>query len=226
VAERILIVEDDEELGAELVRQLERADFTVTWIKDGDQARQAALDAVDLVLLDLVLPGTYGLDILKAYRARSAVPIVLLTARTHTADKVRGLSLGADDYVTKPFWPEELLARVRARLRRPAMAEGGAGGGVVRAGTIEVDLDARAVRLAGAPVELTRVELEIVEVLARRADKAVARSALLDHLQDSARGGGDRALDVHVSRIRKKLGAEGRRIATVWGIGYRLETER
>jgi two-component system response regulator MtrA len=224
VGERILIVEDDEELGAELVRQLERADYSVTWVRDGDQALRAALDEVDLVLLDLVLPGAYGLDVLKSYRAKSAVPVVLLTARTHTADKVRGLSLGADDYVTKPFWPEELLARVRARLRRPALGEDS--GAVVRAGGLEIDLGARLVRLDGSPVELTRVELELIEALARRAGRAVARSVLVEHTLDSARGGGERTLDVHVSRIRKKLGAEGRRIATVWGIGYRLETDR
>ena len=161
---------------------------------------------------------------LKHYRAHSVVPIILLTARTHTADKVRGLQLGADDYVTKPFWPEELLARVRARLRRPALGRDGAGG-VVRAGALEVDLDARTVRVDGATVELTRVELEVVEALARRAGRAVARSVLVEVTLDSARGGGERTLDVHVSRIRKKLGTEGRRVATVWGIGYRLEVE-
>ncbi|MBI2893912.1 MAG: response regulator transcription factor [Deltaproteobacteria bacterium] len=224
MGERILIIEDDEELGAELVRQLQRASYHATWIRDGDEALEASLDEVDLVLLDLVLPGTYGLDVLKSYRARSVVPIILLTARSHTADKVRGLSLGADDYITKPFWPEELLARVRARLRRPSL--GRDGGGVVRAGALEVDLDARAVKVGGATVELTRVELELLEALARRAGRAVARSVLVEHTLDSARGGGERTLDVHVSRIRKKLGPEGQRVATVWGIGYRLEVDR
>ena len=223
MGDRILVVEDDTELGPELVRQLEGAGFAVTWIQDGDQALRASLDGVALVLLDLVLPGTYGLDILKRYRATSQIPVVLLTARSHNADKVRGLSLGADDYVTKPFWPEELLARVRARLRRPAM--GKPGGESVTIGGLEIDFAARTARVDGAPVELTRVEFDLLEALARRAGRAVARSALVEHTLDVARGGGERTLDVHISRLRKKLGTEGKRVATVWGVGYRLENE-
>ncbi|UJR82204.1 response regulator transcription factor [Sandaracinus amylolyticus] len=221
---RVLVVEDDPELGAEIVRQLERAGFTPTWLKDGDDALAASPEEYDLVLLDLVLPNAYGLDILKRYRAVSEVPVILLTARDHTADKVRGLSLGADDYVTKPFWPDELLARIRARLRRPGMRR--EGDAVVRAGAIEVDLDARRVRVDGEPVELTRAELDVLATLARRAGHAVSRAELVEEALDPGREGGERTLDVHVSRLRKKLGAEGKRIATVWGIGYRLEIDR
>jgi DNA-binding response OmpR family regulator len=224
VSQRILVIEDDNELGGELVRQLEGAGFSVTWIRDGDEARSASLEGVDLVLLDLVLPGAYGLDILKAYRTRSQVPILLLTARTHNADKVRGLSLGADDYVTKPFWPEELLARVRARLRRPVL--GRTEEESVRVGALEVDFAARIVRVEGTVLELTRVEFDLLEALARHAGRAVARGSLVDHILDAARGGGERTLDVHISRLRKKLGSEGRRVATVWGVGYRLENDK
>ncbi|AKF05165.1 response regulator transcription factor [Sandaracinus amylolyticus] len=221
---RVLVVEDDPELGAEIVRQLDRAGFTPTWLKDGDDALAATPEEYDLVLLDLVLPNAYGLDILKRYRAVSEVPVILLTARDHTADKVRGLSLGADDYVTKPFWPDELLARIRARLRRPGMRR--EADAIVRAGAIEVDLDARRVRVDGEPVELTRAELDVLATLARRAGHAVSRGELVEEALDPGREGGERTLDVHVSRLRKKLGAEGKRIATVWGIGYRLEIDR
>jgi DNA-binding response OmpR family regulator len=225
MSERVLLVEDDPELGAEIVRQLERAGYAATWIRDGEDALRASPDDHDLILLDLVLPNAYGLDILKRWRLTSEVPVILLTARDHTSDKVRGLSLGADDYVTKPFWPEELLARVKARLRRPGMG-GRAAPTVVRAGAIEIDLDARRVTVDGASIELTRVELELLEELGRRAGHAVTRAALVEHALDPGREGSERTLDVHVSRLRKKLGAEGKRIATVWGIGYRLEIDR
>src|SRR5262245_44800346 len=118
--ERILLVEDDAELGAQVVRHLERAGFAPTWLRDGDEARAVAPAEFALIILDLMLPGTYGLDLVKQYRAQADVPILILSARDDTADKVRGLRLGADDYITKPFFPEELVARVRASLRRPA----------------------------------------------------------------------------------------------------------
>lgn len=224
MSERVLVVEDDPELGAEIVRQLERAGYAPTWIRDGDDALAASPEEYDLVLLDLVLPNAYGLDILKKYRTRSEVPVILLTARDHTSDKVRGLSLGADDYVTKPFWPDELLARIRARLRRPGLRRDAEES--VRAGTLEVQLEARRALVGGEPVELTRAELAILETLARRAGHAVSRAALVEEALDPGREGSERTLDVHVSRLRKKLGPEGKRIATVWGIGYRLETDR
>jgi len=218
--ERILVVEDDEKLGAQIVEHLEGAGYSTTWIRDGDEALGAELDDLALVLLDLMLPGTYGLDLLKRYRKRSDVPVLILSARNETSDKVRGLSLGADDYLTKPFWPDELLARVRARLRRPVLQRGDQ----LAAGPIRVDLAARTVEVDGAPVELTRVELEILAALARRPDAAVTRAALVDAALDPDRQGNERTLDVHVSRLRKKLGEAGARIETVWGIGYRLRS--
>jgi DNA-binding response OmpR family regulator len=227
---RILLVEDDAELGEELSRRLIREGYEVTWIRDGDEAMRAAPADFDLVLLDLGLPNAYGLDVLKRYRASSEVPVMILTARDHTSDKVRGLSLGADDYVTKPFWPEELLARVRARLRRPVLGRGGAGeargveeAAKLRSGAIEIDVQGRRASVGGEDVELTRAELAILELLARRVGRAVTRAEIAEEALD---GGGERALDVHVSRLRRKLGVEGARIATVWGIGYRLEGER
>ena len=218
MVERLLVVEDDPDLGAQMQRDLRRAGFEVRWIRDGEEALAAPLDGISLVLLDLMLPGAYGLDVLKGLRARSEVPVLVVTARDHTADKVRALGLGADDYVTKPFWPEELLARVRARLRRPELRREGSK--VVRAGGLEVRELERRVTIGGATVELARAELEILFALARRAGRPVERATIAD---EALAGDDARGLDAHVSRLRKKLGAEGKRVATVWGIGYRLE---
>ena len=121
---RILLVEDDDRLGRQVQEQLTRAGFDVTWLRDGNEALRAPLEGVSLAILDLMLPGAYGLDILKAYRERAELPVLILSARNETLDKVRALKLGADDYLTKPFWPEELLARVEARLRRPTLETG------------------------------------------------------------------------------------------------------
>ena len=225
MAQRILVVEDDADLGAQLVRDLRRAGFEVTLVADGEEALRTSVAGLDLVLLDLMLGNAYGLDVLMRIRKESAVPVLILTARDHTADKVRALGLGADDYVTKPFWPDELLARIRARLRRPQLECAGQGGGVVRAGSIEIMPAERRVRVAGSEVELTRAELEVLLALARRAGRPVERRTIAEEALGEDHDSEARALDVHVSRLRKKLGAEGKRVATVWGIGYRLETD-
>lgn len=222
MAARILIVEDDERLGPQVAAHLERAGFAPTLCADGSRA--AALDPRDfeLLVLDLMLPGVYGLDLLKAFREVSGVPVLILSARDDTSGKVRALKLGADDYMTKPFWPEELVERVRARLRRPRLEASSA---PLRAAGIEIDLAGLSVRTAAGPVDLTRGETSILIALMRRPGAAVTRSALVDAaLADS--GGNERTLDVHVARLRRKLGPPGERILTVWGVGYRLRTER
>jgi DNA-binding response OmpR family regulator len=223
VTQRILLIEDDPDLGAQLRRDLGKAGFEVTWVADGDEALSTSLEGMDLVILDLMLPGAYGLDILKKYRLTSEVPVLIVTARDHTADKVRALGLGADDYVTKPFWPEELLARVKARLRRPELKKSDEK--VVRAGALEIKESERRVLLSGQAVELSRTELEVLFSLSRRAGRPVERARIAEEALSEDGDGDGRALDVHVSRLRKKLGAEGKRIATVWGIGYRLELD-
>lgn len=220
MAPRILVVEDDAQLGAQITERLKAAGYDVRWSRDGDEAARIDPAGFALVVLDLMLPGTYGLDVLKRIRAKSDVPVLILTARDHPADRVRGLELGADDYVTKPFWPEELLARVRARIRRPTMNRGER----IVVGALAIDRAARRVEVAGEPVALTRVEFDLLAVLARRPGQAVTRRALAEEVLDPNRDGAERTLDVHVSRLRKKLGPESKRIATVWGIGYRLET--
>ena len=222
MSSRVLLVEDDAQLGAQVVATLREAGLDPTWIRDGDEARRVDPSGFALIVLDLMLPGTYGLDLLKRYRKSSDVPVLILSARNETGDKVRGLSLGADDYLVKPFWPEELLARVQARLRRPVMQRGDR----IVAGPIVIDMATQVVTVDGAAVDLTRVERTILAELARRPGAAIARATLVESALDPDRQGTERTLDVHVSRLRKKLGAAGERIETVWGIGYRLRAER
>ena len=221
---RVLLVEDDETLGRQVADNLRRAGYDVEWVTRGDEALSADFAAFALVILDLMLPGAHGFDVLKALRTdHHDVPVLLLSARQDTADKVRGLELGADDYLTKPFWPEELLARVRARLRRPALT---AGGRAVTVGPLLVDRDGRVAMVDGAAVDLTRVEFDLIAALASRPGAAVSRAWLAEHVLDSTRDGGERTLDVHVSRLRRKLGRAGALIATVWGVGYRLDDSK
>ena len=216
---RILLVEDDPQLGSQIIGHLRAAGFEPMWWQEGRLLTQEELPEVRLVVLDLMLPGTYGLDMLKSLRAFSEVPVLILSARNDTLDKVRALKLGADDYLTKPFWPEELIERVRARLRRPALRP--AEELVVEVGPLRIDFQSREVRVGGSPVELTRVEFELLASLARRPREAVTRQWLVERVLDPEREGTERTLDVHVSRLRRKLGAV-RCVETVWGVGYRL----
>lgn len=219
--ERVLLIEDDPELGAQIVERLKRAGYEPTWWKEGQRIAPDAPPDVALVILDLMLPGTYGLDILKDLRACSEVPVLVLSARNDTSDKVRALKLGADDYMTKPFWPEELLERVRARLRRPTLQRSD----VLEVGPLRIDLPQREVRVDGKLVELTRVELDFLAALAKRPGVALTRAWLVENVLQPEREGNERTLDVHASRLRKKLGV-GSWIETVWGIGYRLAIGR
>jgi two-component system response regulator MtrA len=221
VSNRILLVEDDAALGRQVVDSLRDAGFEAHWVQDGDDARELRPDDYRLIVLDLMLPGTYGMDLLKLYRAKSEVPVLILSARDDTADKIRGLQLGADDYVTKPFFPEELLARVQACLRRPNLSNTER----IVVGTIVVDLERREATASGRVLSLTPVELEILAALARRKGAAVTRDALVDAALDPAQDSSRRTLDVHISRLRNKLGDSASQLETVWGIGYRLSEE-
>jgi two-component system response regulator MtrA len=218
MAFRILLVEDDEKLGLQVLEQLREAGHEAAWLRDGASALRIDPRDYGLMVLDLMLPGAHGLDVLKHWRSKSDSPVLVLSAKTDTQIKVRALELGADDYLTKPFWPAELLARVTARLRRPVLAREG----VLETGTIRVDLNARRALVEEREIELTRVEFDLLSSFARRPGAAIARSWLVEHVLDPEREGGERTLDVHVSRLRKKLGAAGARIETVWGVGYRL----
>ena len=217
MVERILFLEDDRELGAQVAQRLRGAGFEVEWWTEGKKLAPADTAGLALVILDLMLPGTYGMEILSELRKTSEIPVLVLSARNDSADKVRALKLGADDYMTKPFWPEELIERVRARIRRPTMQRTD----VIEAGPVHIDLQRREVTIGGQPVELTPVEYGFLVALARRPGMAITRAWLVDNVLDPDREGSERTLDVHASRLRKKLGQAGL-IETVWGIGYRL----
>jgi DNA-binding response OmpR family regulator len=213
---RILLIEDDPHLGAQMDTQLRGAGYSIRWLRDGAEAPDID-ERFDLVLLDLMLPTSYGLDVLKDLRVRSEVPVIIVTARGDPAEKVRSFQLGADDYVTKPFWPEELLARVRARLRRPRLERADE----LVVGDLCIEPAERRVRLRGEVIPCTPAEFEILVALCRRAGTAISRTWLVDHALDREHDGDEqRTLDVHVSRLRRKLGKEC--IETVWGIGYRV----
>lgn len=219
---RILLVEDDAKLGQEIKTLLEEKDFEVEWHQSGTKAQWAQVDEFSLVVLDLMLPGVHGFDLLKSYREHSDVPVIILTARQDSFDKVRGFELGGDDYMTKPFWPEELVARVMARLRRPVIVRDSS----LRVGALTLDAQTRLATFDDAPLELTRVEFDVLLELARRPGMAVTRRQLVERALPEETEGGERTLDVHVSRIRKKLGKQGAQILkTVWGIGYKLSDE-
>ena len=215
----LLLVEDDQKLGAEIETTLTERGFSVVWLTDGDDAYRADPSEFDLIVLDLMLPNRHGFDVLKRYRETSDVPVIILTARTETEDKIRGFKYGGDDYLTKPFWPEELLARVDARLRRPTIQRENK----LSVGELTIETEARTVTVSGEIVELTKVEFDILHALAKRPKNAISRQQLLDQAMDEEREGTERTLDVHVSRIRKKLGEHSGILKTVWGIGYKLD---
>ena len=225
---RILVVEDDTRIAGLVRDYLERAGFEVVVASDGRSALSIGrTQAPDLVVLDLGLPGLDGLDVARALRRDGDVPIVMLTARAEEADRVAGLELGADDYVPKPFSAKELVARVRAVLRRTAA-------GVervdhLRAGTLEVDLPRRRVTVGGHTVdELTPTEFDLLVTLARQPGRVFTRGQLLDALRGVAVESYERAIDGHVKNLRRKLGDDPRRptlVQTVHGVGYRLSEE-
>jgi two-component system response regulator MtrA len=217
--DRVLLIEDDAELGAQIVEELRHGGLPTIWCRVGEPLTADVAAGIGLVILDLMLPGTYGMDILKNLRAFSELPVLVLSARNDSSTKVRAFKLGADDYITKPFWPEELLERVRARLRRPKMR----GEGTLAIGPIHVDVFKREATASGNELNLTRVEFDLLAALMRRADAAVARSWLLENVLDPERDATDRTLDVHVSRLRRKLG-DPALIETVWGIGYKFKS--
>jgi DNA-binding response OmpR family regulator len=213
----ILLLEDDVRLGEQIAHRLRREGFDVVWRTEGRLLQPLELDGVALVILDLLLPGTYGLDILREVRAHTETPFLILSACADTHDKVNALRLGADDYMTKPFWPDELVERVRARLRRPAINWGD----VISVGALRIDLAAHRVEVGDAVIQLTRVEFDLLVALARKSGAVRTRAWLADHVLDASGDGTERALDTHVSRLRKKLGPAVQ-LETVWGIGYRL----
>jgi len=214
----LLLVEDDDRLGRQLLVSL-APEYDVTWVEDGLEVIRHAEHEFSLVILDLMLPGAHGFTVLRALRAASPVPVLILSGCNETACKIEALRLGADDYMTKPFWPEELLARLRARLRRPTLASEDE----YRLDELRIEFDARRVFIATDELTLTKVEFDLLSALSRRLGAVVTRRSLVDQILDPDREGTERTLDVHVSRLRKKLGPFGACIGTVWGVGYRFD---
>lgn len=216
---RILVVEDDLHVVQGLIAGLRRAAFDVSVAMDGDDAAgRVASEPFDLVVLDLMLPGRSGFAVLEAMSGRVSTPVIVLSARTELTARLDSFRLGAVDYVAKPFFIEELVARIRARL---ALRDDGPRR-VARVGGAELDLDARRVTRDGEDLGLTAHEFNVLAFLAERPGRAVTRQELAERALDSE-GVTERTVDSHVSRIRAKLGDDGKRIVTVWGIGYRLE---
>ena len=220
---RVLVVDDEPKI-VRLVRDyLEGAGFAVVTARDGPEAlMRVRQERPDLVILDLGLPGLDGIDVTRRLRRDSGVPIIMLTARDEETDKVVGLELGADDYVTKPFSPRELTARVRAVLRRQA---GGTDAEVIRAGDLVLDVPRLRAEVAGRVVPLTATEFQLLATLARQPGRVFTRSQLLDAIHGVAFESYERAIDAHVKNIRRKLETDPRaprHLLTVYGVGYRL----
>jgi DNA-binding response OmpR family regulator len=220
---RILVVDDEPKI-VRLVRDyLEHGGFDVLVARDGPEAlMRARTGRPDLVVLDLGLPGLDGLDVTRALCRDMHVPLIMLTARDSETDKVLGLELGADDYVTKPFSPRELVARIRAVLRRQ---EHDTSAEVIRVGELELDVPRLRVRLSGRGVSLTATEFELLATMARQPGRVFTRSQLLDAIHGQALESYERAIDAHVKNIRRKLEPDPRQprhLLTVYGVGYRV----
>ena len=221
----ILLVEDDHALAQVMARFFEQNGVDVTWAADGERGLEEAAGAgIDLVLLDVTLPGQDGFSICRALRARDDVPVIMLTGRTDEDDRVEGLESGADDYVVKPFSTRELLARVRAHVRR---ARGRAGPHLRprRVGRLTIDPSTRRAKIDDRDVPLTGYEFALLLALAERAGTVVTREQLLESARGNAEDAFDRSIDGHISRLRHKLGDDPRRpeiLKTIRGAGYVL----
>ena len=225
--QRLLMIEDDARLATMVAEYLTKSGYVVTHVGDGEAGLTALQsDPFDLVVLDLMLPGIDGLEVCRRIRALSGdlarMPVLMLTAKGDPMDRVVGLELGADDYLPKPFEPRELLARIRAVLRRhqpDAVAEHR----MLRFGTLEIDRDARVVMVGGQPVELTSYQFDLLVILAERAGRVLTREQIMEAVRGRELEAFDRSIDVHMGRIRAAIEADvknPKRILTVRGVGY------
>ena len=226
---KTILVVDDEPQIVQLVRDyLEHGAFTVLTAADGSTAlRIAATQHPDLVILDLGLPGIDGLDVTRSLRRNGTVPIIMLTARTDESDKLVGLELGADDYLTKPFSPKELVARVRSVLRRSEAAL--APRDLIRVGDAELNLPSMELRIGGRRIELTPTEFQLLVTMARQPGRVFSRAQLLNAVHGVAFESYERAIDAHVKNLRRKIEPDPhnpRYLLTVFGVGYRFADSR
>ncbi|QJY46293.1 response regulator transcription factor [Pseudonocardia broussonetiae] len=231
---RVLIVEDEESFADPLAFLLRKEGFTTAVAVTGHEAlEEFDRNGADIVLLDLMLPGMSGTDVCKALRTRSAVPVIMVTARDSEIDKVVGLELGADDYVTKPYSARELIARVRAVLRRggeggpEADGPGGRGSGaVLEAGPVRMDVERHVVSVGGEDVALPLKEFDLLEYLLRNVGRVLTRGQLIDRVWGADYVGDTKTLDVHVKRLRSKVETDPgapKHLVTVRGLGYKFE---
>ena len=224
---RVLVVDDEPKITQVVRDYLERGGFAVTTASDGTSALALArTERPDLVILDLGLPDKDGLDVTRALRRDSTIPLIVLTARAEESDRLVGLELGADDYVTKPFSPKELVARVRAVLRRASTQP--SDDELIRAGEVTLDVPKRRVSVGGENVDLTATEFELLATLARRPGRVFTRAQLLDAVRGVAFESYERAIDAHVKNIRRKIEPDPRRpryLLTAYGVGYRFAEE-
>jgi DNA-binding response OmpR family regulator len=227
MSSRVLIVEDEPDIRALVVHHLKREGFQVSAASSGEEAlRQVQTAPPDLVLLDLMMPAMDGLEVCRRLRqdpATASLPIVMLTAKGDEVDRVLGLEIGADDYIVKPFSPKELLARVRAVLRRSRPAPGAA---PLRLGALLIDLGTHTASVDGLALALTPKEFDLLRALVEARGRVLSREFLLDRVWGYAHASEieSRTVDVHVRRLRVKLGPEGRRVLTVKSVGYRMDT--
>ncbi len=223
---RILVVEDEEALSEPLAFLLSREGFEVQVVDNGvDAVTEFERNGADLVLLDVMLPGQSGMEVCKQLRGTSSVPIIMLTAKDSEIDKVLGLELGADDYVTKPYSSRELIARVRAVLRRQAEVEE-ASPQAVESGPVRMDVERHVVTVDGEAVAMPLKEFELLEILLRNAGRVLTRSQLIDRVWGSDYVGDTKTLDVHIKRLRSKIEPDSsnpRYVVTVRGLGYKFE---
>lgn len=226
---RVLVVEDEAPLAQVIAGYLRREGFEPSIALDGPSAvEQARRDRPDLVVLDVMLPGLDGIEVCRRLRTFTDAYVIMLTARDEEVDKIVGLSVGADDYVVKPFSPRELIARIRAMLRRPrASGDSGAApaGGTVTFGDVSIDPEGRRVSREGEPIELTRTEFDLLATLAAHPTMVFTRRQLLDQVWGDGWFGDDHVVDVHIAHLRAKLGDSGAQptyIRTVRGVGYGL----
>jgi two-component system, OmpR family, response regulator CpxR len=218
---RLLVVDDDKDLCTLLDEFLRREGLEADFANNGESGLgRFRRGGIDLVVLDVMLPGLDGFEVLRSIRKASNIPVIMLTARGEDIDRIIGLELGADDYLPKPFNPRELIARIRAVLRRlhpfdhdPARLE---------IGDVVLDSGSHEVECGGRRVELTTLEFEILEMMMRAAGRIITRDQIMQRLYDHAAGPFDRSIDMHVSHLRRKLGTAGNRIKTVRGSGYRF----
>ena len=226
---RILIIDDDVRLGALLERLFKPEGFQVTLVTDGLQGvRRACAEVFDIVVLDVMLPGLDGFEVLRRIRQQSSVPVLMLTAKGTDNDRVVGLELGADDYLPKPFNPRELVARIKAVLRRAEPAVAATRSEALRVGDLAIDAARREATVRGTAVQLTTTEFDLLRCFMRYPGQVLSRDALMDMLRGVGYAAYDRSIDVHVKNLRAKIEADSRTpkyIKTIWGTGYMLAAD-